>query len=127
MSSYTTHNDDDSVSVIPSTIPVELQLWDNTHREHTNPNSHPHTFAQPNSKEESGNATDANADAGREGGGEEGINGISDTEGDVEMDDPERVYQQLLPADGGPAAWRLLIAAFVFEAILWGLFFFYPP
>ncbi|KAH6712061.1 major facilitator superfamily domain-containing protein [Leptodontidium sp. MPI-SDFR-AT-0119] len=30
------------------------------------------------------------------------------------------VIQQLLPADGGPAAWRLLIAAFVFEALLWG-------
>ncbi|TVY85392.1 Fujikurins efflux protein [Lachnellula suecica] len=37
--------------------------------------------------------------------------------------DPERehaVIHQLLPADGGPAAWRLLIAAFVFEALLWG-------
>lgn len=31
------------------------------------------------------------------------------------------VIQQLSPADGGPAAWRLLIAAFVFEALLWGL------
>lgn len=30
------------------------------------------------------------------------------------------VIQQLLPADGGVAAWRLLIAAFVFEALLWG-------
>ncbi|KAG4425610.1 hypothetical protein IFR04_001307 [Cadophora malorum] len=30
------------------------------------------------------------------------------------------VIQQLSPADGGPAAWRLLIAAFVFEALLWG-------
>ncbi|KAH7416878.1 major facilitator superfamily domain-containing protein [Cadophora sp. MPI-SDFR-AT-0126] len=30
------------------------------------------------------------------------------------------VIQQLLPADGGPAAWRLLVAAFVFEALLWG-------
>jgi hypothetical protein len=28
--------------------------------------------------------------------------------------------QALAPADGGPAAWRLLIAAFVFEALLWG-------
>lgn len=40
------------------------------------------------------------------------------------LSDPERdnaVIQQLLPADGGPAAWRLLIAAFVFEALLWGL------
>ncbi|PVH81254.1 MFS general substrate transporter [Cadophora sp. DSE1049] len=40
-----------------------------------------------------------------------------------ETPDPEGenvVIQQLLPADGGPAAWRLLIAAFVFEALLWG-------
>jgi hypothetical protein len=28
--------------------------------------------------------------------------------------------QTLAPADGGPAAWRLLVAAFVFEALLWG-------
>ncbi|KAH8597746.1 major facilitator superfamily domain-containing protein [Bisporella sp. PMI_857] len=28
--------------------------------------------------------------------------------------------QQLKPADGGLAAWRLLLAAFVFEALLWG-------
>jgi hypothetical protein len=28
--------------------------------------------------------------------------------------------QALAPADGGPAAWRLLLAAFVFEALLWG-------
>lgn len=26
----------------------------------------------------------------------------------------------LEPADGGPSAWKLLIAAFMFEAILWG-------
>lgn len=26
----------------------------------------------------------------------------------------------LAPTDGGPAAWRLLVAAFVFEALLWG-------
>jgi hypothetical protein len=31
------------------------------------------------------------------------------------------VVQQLKPADGGPAAWKLLIAAFVFEALLWGM------
>jgi hypothetical protein len=30
------------------------------------------------------------------------------------------VVQQLEPADGGTAAWRLLIAAFIFEALLWG-------
>jgi hypothetical protein len=28
--------------------------------------------------------------------------------------------QALAPADGGSAAWRLLLAAFVFEALLWG-------
>lgn len=28
----------------------------------------------------------------------------------------------LKPADGGIAAWRVLFAAFVFEALLWGLF-----
>jgi len=30
------------------------------------------------------------------------------------------VIQQLKPADGGLDAWRLLIAGFVFEALLWG-------
>ncbi|KAL2060392.1 hypothetical protein VTL71DRAFT_9787 [Oculimacula yallundae] len=30
------------------------------------------------------------------------------------------VIQQLLPVDGGAAAWKVLIAAFVFEALLWG-------
>ncbi|OZJ02031.1 hypothetical protein BZG36_04945 [Bifiguratus adelaidae] len=30
------------------------------------------------------------------------------------------VSQQLKPADGGPAAWRLVWATFVFEALLWG-------
>lgn len=29
--------------------------------------------------------------------------------------------QQLEPADGGAAAWKLLCAAFVFEALLWGM------
>ncbi|KAI1150388.1 major facilitator superfamily domain-containing protein [Nemania diffusa] len=28
--------------------------------------------------------------------------------------------QELAPVDGGPAAWKLLSAAFVFEALLWG-------
>ena len=32
----------------------------------------------------------------------------------------DTLIQQLEPADGGPAAWRLLVAAFVFEALLWG-------
>lgn len=30
--------------------------------------------------------------------------------------------QELAPVDGGPAAWRLLCAAFMFEALLWGMF-----
>ncbi|KAI0509761.1 major facilitator superfamily domain-containing protein [Xylaria bambusicola] len=31
-----------------------------------------------------------------------------------------RVEQELAPVDGGPAAWKLLCAAFMFEALLWG-------
>lgn len=31
-----------------------------------------------------------------------------------------RREQELAPVDGGPAAWRLLCAAFMFEALLWG-------
>lgn len=34
----------------------------------------------------------------------------------------ERIVQQLAPVDGGSAAWGLLAAAFVFEALLWGKF-----
>ncbi|CZT08033.1 hypothetical protein WAI453_002306 [Rhynchosporium graminicola] len=36
--------------------------------------------------------------------------------------DPEENFmiQELLPVDGGAAAWKVLIAAFVFEALLWG-------
>ena len=30
------------------------------------------------------------------------------------------LQQKLPPADGGAAAWRLLGAAFIFEALLWG-------
>lgn len=30
--------------------------------------------------------------------------------------------QELAPVDGGPAAWRLLFAAFMFETLLWGEF-----
>ena len=30
------------------------------------------------------------------------------------------LYQQLKPVDGGIAAWKVLFAAFMFEAILWG-------
>ena len=36
------------------------------------------------------------------------------------LDQDSAVTQQLSPADGGLRAWRLLIAAFVFEALLWG-------
>lgn len=32
----------------------------------------------------------------------------------------QRMEQDLAPTDGGPAAWRLLCAAFMFEALLWG-------
>ncbi|KAH8892807.1 MFS general substrate transporter [Thozetella sp. PMI_491] len=35
-------------------------------------------------------------------------------------DAAEAIQQQLAPTDGGIAAWRLLCAAFVFEAFLWG-------
>ncbi|KAA8571582.1 hypothetical protein EYC84_001579 [Monilinia fructicola] len=77
------HND--PVSETPSTIPVELQLWNDIDHEPSQAKGHPHVYAQ--SKDlESGNATDV----------------------------------ELLPVDGGPAAWKLLIAAFIFEAILWG-------
>lgn len=31
-----------------------------------------------------------------------------------------RAEQELAPVDGGTAAWRLLLAAFMFEALLWG-------
>lgn len=33
-----------------------------------------------------------------------------------------RAEQGLGPVDGGAAAWRLLCAAFMFEALLWGKF-----
>jgi hypothetical protein len=41
-----------------------------------------------------------------------------DTEHEVPNGD--LIGQGLAPTDGGPAAWRLLVAAFVFEALLWG-------
>jgi hypothetical protein len=34
----------------------------------------------------------------------------------------DMVMQELKPVDGGIAAWTVLITAFVFEAILWGLY-----
>src|SRR3954454_10986988 len=34
--------------------------------------------------------------------------------------DSRGIRRQLAPVDGGAAAWRLLCAAFVFEALFWG-------
>jgi hypothetical protein len=33
----------------------------------------------------------------------------------------QRFVQRLPPYDGGTAAWRILISAFIFEALLWGM------
>lgn len=33
----------------------------------------------------------------------------------------EVAVQSLLPCDGGRAAWMLLVYAFIFEALLWGM------
>lgn len=46
----------------------------------------------------------------------------TETRDDVLLDDNtgDRVEQHLAPVDGGIAAWRLLWAAFMFEACLWG-------
>ncbi|KAJ6780997.1 hypothetical protein PWT90_09038 [Aphanocladium album] len=45
----------------------------------------------------------------------------ADAGNDILHDDAEsRFEQQLAPVDGGMAAWRLLFAAFMFEACLWG-------
>lgn len=41
-------------------------------------------------------------------------------ESNVSREEFDIVGQQLKPADGGLAAWRMLWAAFVFEALLWG-------
>jgi hypothetical protein len=38
----------------------------------------------------------------------------------LDLDHGGIVLQQLQPADRGSAAWKLLIAAFIFEALLWG-------
>jgi hypothetical protein len=38
------------------------------------------------------------------------------------LGEPANREQSLEPADGGASAWRVLIGAFVFEAILWGKF-----
>ena len=118
MLSQTSHHPNGSSSATPSNVPVELQLFDNLHQNHTT------SYTLKNSNVEtptSATVTDLEADARIVG---EGIGSTSDTEAELQAEDPERVYQQLKPVDGGPAAWKLLIAAFVFEAILWGLFFF---
>lgn len=40
----------------------------------------------------------------------------------TEQQEPgEAARQSLLPYDGGTAAWRMLISAFVFKALLWGM------
>ena len=39
---------------------------------------------------------------------------------DTEQPITNTVEQHLAPTDGGIAAWRLLMAAFVFETLLWG-------
>ncbi|TEY50410.1 hypothetical protein BOTCAL_0277g00080 [Botryotinia calthae] len=114
MSTHTSHHRNGSSSATPSNIPVELQLFDNPHQNHTT------SYTLKNSNVEnptSATITDIDADARIV---EEGIRSTSDTEVELQAEDPERVYQQLKPVDGGPAAWRLLIGAFVFEAILWG-------
>lgn len=40
--------------------------------------------------------------------------------GEQVLDEGEAPSQQLEPADGGKAAWRLLCTAFIVEALLWG-------
>lgn len=44
----------------------------------------------------------------------------SDPASDLNPEDPRGLDQQLEPADGGAAAWKVLFAAFMFEALLWG-------
>ncbi|KAJ9659082.1 hypothetical protein H2198_003371, partial [Neophaeococcomyces mojaviensis] len=41
-------------------------------------------------------------------------------ENDEPMETNDIVVQQLKPADSGLPAWTVLIAAFIFEALLWG-------
>jgi len=50
--------------------------------------------------------------------------GVQDDEGSIH-DHPsheanEIITQSLRPVDGGYSAWKVLIAAFVFDALLWG-------
>ncbi|TWU78522.1 hypothetical protein ED733_001003 [Metarhizium rileyi] len=44
-----------------------------------------------------------------------------DADQNQDLDLDRRIEHQLEPTDRGPAAWRLLCIAFVFEALLWGL------
>lgn len=44
----------------------------------------------------------------------------SDPASDLNPEDPRGLDQQLEPADGGAPAWKVLFAAFMFEALLWG-------
>jgi len=39
---------------------------------------------------------------------------------DTESREQDVTDNRLKPVDGGLAAWRVLLAAFMFEAILWG-------
>ena len=43
-----------------------------------------------------------------------------DAEYDSRNREQETTDNRLKPVDGGSAAWRVLLAAFMFEAILWG-------
>lgn len=45
---------------------------------------------------------------------------------DIESEPTNRgqTEQGLAPVDGGPAAWKLLLVAFMFETLLWGKFLF---
>jgi hypothetical protein len=43
-------------------------------------------------------------------------------EGGPNIEEGDVTIQQLKPADRGPDAWKLLITAFVFEALLWGTY-----
>lgn len=58
----------------------------------------------------------------RNGTTSEPINKISPAPRDIQdaENGADLVTQQLKPVDGGIDAWRVLIAAFVFEALLWG-------
>ena len=38
----------------------------------------------------------------------------------INNENGSRIEQQLKPADGGLAAWMVLLSAFMFEALLWG-------